>query len=256
MIEINLNYKKIGDGEPVIILHGFLGMLDNWKTFGRQLAESYSVFLIDQRNHGKSPWTSDFSYKLLADDLLHFIDTHELEKVNIIGHSMGGKAAMKFGLTYPDRLAKMVVVDIAPKVYPPKHQTILNALNAVDPTNFKNRTEADTALAEHIGDWGIRQFLLKNVTRSKEGGFRWKMNLEALTNAYGEISSSDIKGTFEQPVLFVNGGNSSYVEEGDQPMILEHFPAAQFETIEDSGHWVHAEKGDELLGIIKKFLGV
>jgi len=254
MKQITLNYKALGEGEPVIILHGFLGMLDNWKTFGRKLSESYKVYLVDQRDHGKSPHTEDFDYDTLAEDLNHFMNEHNIPASNLIGHSMGGKTVMRFTQLYPEKTLKSIVVDIAPKAYNNHHTDILDALHSIDPAEVKDRGEADEALGKHISDWGVRQFLMKNLSRNKEGGFRWKMNLDLLTEKYDSIIQPVDQETSEVSTLFVNGAKSNYIVTSDQEEILKVFPNAQFHTIEDSGHWVHAEKGDELLEQVLSFI--
>lgn len=254
MNEIKLNYKVLGEGEPVLILHGFLGMLDNWKTFGRKLAETHKVYLIDQRDHGRSPHTNDFGYDILAEDLNHFMIEHGINSANLIGHSMGGKTVMRFTQLYPKKTIKSIVVDIAPKAYNNHHTDILDALHTIAPPSIQDRSEADEALAKYISDWGVRQFLMKNLTRNPEGGFRWKMNLALLTEKYETIIQSTDQDRSEVSTLFINGAKSEYIVTSDQQDILKVFPKAQFHTIEDSGHWVHAEKGDELLVQVKNFL--
>ena len=254
MNKIALNYKVLGEGEPVLILHGFLGMLDNWKTFGRKLAETHQVYLIDQRDHGKSPHTEDFGYDILAEDLHDFMISHNIEAANLIGHSMGGKTVMRFTQLYPDMTLKSMIIDIAPKAYNNHHTDILDALHSIDPPQINDRNEADAALALHISDWGVRQFLMKNLSRNKEGGFRWKMNLTLLTEKYDTIIQAVDTEVSEIETIFINGSKSNYIQEGDQEEILKVFPAATFHTIQDAGHWVHAEKGDELLTRVKEFL--
>ncbi len=254
MNTIELNYKVIGEGEPVLILHGFLGMLDNWKTFGRKLGETCQVYLIDQRDHGKSPHTDDFGYDILAQDLHDFMVQHQIPKGNLIGHSMGGKTVMRFTQLYPEMVTKSVIVDIAPKAYNNHHTDILDALHSIDPPTISDRGEADDALGKYISDWGVRQFLMKNLSRNKEGGFKWKMNLELLTEKYDTIIQAVDTETSEAPTIFINGAKSNYIQPSDESEILEVFPNASFHTIEDAGHWVHAEKGDELLDKVIEFL--
>jgi len=254
MKEIVLNYKELGEGTPVIILHGFLGMLDNWKTFGRKLSENYKVYLIDQRDHGRSPHTEDFSYTLLANDLYAFMDQHQIEKAHILGHSMGGKTVMKFTQLHPEKVLSTIVVDIAPKEYNNHHTDILDALHSITPKDIEDRKDADDALSKHIEDWGVRQFLLKNLTRNPEGGYRWKMNLELLTDKYDSIIQPVDQVVSDFSCIFINGAKSNYIAENDKPEILKVFPNASFYTIEDAGHWVHAEKGEELLEVVNGFL--
>ena len=254
MKEIVLNYKELGEGTPVIILHGFLGMLDNWKTFGRKLSENYKVYLVDQRDHGRSPHTEDFNYTLLANDLSAFMDQLGIEKAHLIGHSMGGKTVMKFTQLYDEKVLSTVVVDIAPKAYNNHHTDILDALHSITPKEIQDRQEADDALSEYISDWGVRQFLMKNLTRNPEGGFRWKMNLNLLTEKYDSIIQPVDQEVSEVKCIFINGSKSNYIIDEDRPEILKVFPNADFHTIVDAGHWVHAEKGEELLEVVNEFL--
>lgn len=252
---MQLNYKLFGQGPPLIILHGFMGMLDNWQTLGRRWAEHYTVLLIDQRNHGRSPHTAEHSYTAMAEDLHEFMTQNGLYQAHILGHSMGGKTAMQFALQYPDMVNKLVVVDIAPKTYPGGHETIIEALNSFSPADIIERSEADDALAKYIDERGIRQFLLKNLSRRPEGGYRWKMNLPTLTQDYPNILLNvELDDVLEQPSLFVRGGNSSYVQDDDMLTILDHFPQASLETITHAGHWVHAEQPKILQGIVSDFL--
>ena len=254
MKEIVLNYKEFGEGTPVIILHGFLGMLDNWKTFGRKLSENYKVYLVDQRDHGKSPHTEDFNYTLLANDLAAFMDQHQIEKAHILGHSMGGKTVMKFTQLHEEKVLSTVVVDIAPKAYNNHHTDILDALHSITPKDIADRQDADDALSKHISDWGVRQFLMKNLTRNPEGGFRWKMNLQLLTEKYDSIIQPVDHEKSDVRCIFINGAKSNYIVEEDKPEILKVFSNASFHTIQDAGHWVHAEQGVELLAVVNKFL--
>lgn len=254
MKEIELNYKVLGEGTPVIILHGFLGMLDNWKTFGRKLSENYKVYLLDQRDHGRSPHTDDFTYSLLANDLSDFMDQHKIEKAHLIGHSMGGKTVVKFTQQHEEKVISSIVVDIAPKAYNNHHTDILDALHSISPKDIEDRQEADDALGKYISDWGVRQFLMKNLTRNPEGGFRWKMNLQLLTDKYDSIIQAVDENVSRANSLFINGSKSNYIVESDKPEIVKVFPNAKFHTIEDAGHWVHAEKPTELLQVVNDFL--
>lgn len=247
MSTIELNYKSFGEGTPVIILHGFLGMLDNWKTFGRQLSEEFQVFLVDQRDHGRSPHTQDFSYEILADDLYQFMQTHGLESAILLGHSMGGKTVMRFCQKYPNMVNKAIVVDIAPFKNENHHNHIMNALNGFNPASANSRSEAEDHLLLSIPDRGVVQFLMKNLNRNKEGGFKWKMNLPLLTSKYDEILEATDDGISDLPTLFVAGGKSHYIPTDLHTDIITLFPNATIETIADAGHWVHAEKPEELL---------
>ncbi|NNK11752.1 MAG: alpha/beta fold hydrolase [Flavobacteriaceae bacterium] len=251
-----LHSNILGEGEPFLILHGFLGMSDNWKTLGSQYAErGYEVHLVDQRNHGKSFWSEDFDYTLLAEDLKHYMDHHQIAEATILGHSMGGKTAMQFACSYPDRVSALIVADISPKYYPPHHQYIIDALTALPIDEISSRSKADFLLAEHLHDWGIRQFLLKSLHWVEKGRLAFRFNLNVLATKMEEIGDS-ISGTdsFKGPTLFLRGSRSEYITEQDLPMIKQHFPSASLETVADSGHWLHAENPGEFLKLSLLFL--
>ncbi|MEM1218381.1 MAG: alpha/beta fold hydrolase [Bacteroidota bacterium] len=251
---MELNYKTFGQGSPVLILHGLFGTLDNWQTIGKQIAEHHMVYLIDQRNHGKSPHTDDFNYPLLAEDLHHFMESQWIHEAHIIGHSMGGKTAMQFALDYPDMVDRLAVIDIGPKAYVGGHQDIFAAMLDLPIGQINTRQEAADFLAQRIPDEGVRLFLLKNLSRQKEGGYRWKHNLQALHTHYAEILEPVIGPPVDQETLFVRGGNSNYIENEDWPQIQAMFPAARLETVAGAGHWVHAEQPQKLLEILLPFL--
>ena len=251
---MTLNYKSFGEGYPIIILHGLFGTLDNWQTIAKKLADDYTVYIVDQRNHGRSPHDAIFNYEVMADDLQAFMESQWIYEAHIIGHSMGGKTAMQFALNYPDLVNRLVVVDIAPKGYEGGHQAIFEALFSLDLAKISNRKEADKLLSSKIGEFGVRQFLLKNLTRNKEGGYQWKMNLPVIYQNYTKILSAiEQEDGFSQPTLFIKGENSNYIKETDWPLIRKIFPSAELATVKQAGHWVHAEAPNELLNFVKGF---
>ena len=250
-----LNYKQFGQGDPLIILHGLFGTLDNWQTLAKRFAEEHTVFIIDQRNHGKSPHTLEHSYTLMAEDLREFMEAQFMFKAHVLGHSMGGKTVMQFALLYPDMVDKLTVVDISPRANTGGHELIFKALFDLDLAKIESRKEADAALSVLIKEVGVRQFLLKNLTRKKEGGYRWKMNLEALFNHYSDILAAvESEDTFAGETLFIRGGKSDYVPDEDLPLIKKYFPRARLETVAQAGHWVHAAQPDELFDLVTDFL--
>ncbi|NNJ88024.1 MAG: alpha/beta fold hydrolase [Eudoraea sp.] len=241
---MNLVHSTIlGEGDPLIILHGFLGMSDNWKTLGTQYAKNgYQVHLLDQRNHGRSFWSEEFNYTILAEDLKRYLEHHGLSEVRILGHSMGGKTAMTFACSYPKRVTQLMVADIAPKFYPPHHQYIIDALTALPLDEISSRSQADFILAEHLHDWGIRQFLLKGLHWIEKGRLAFRFNLKVLSERMEEIGESiGSTSTYPGPALFLRGSRSEYITMEDLTEIKRHFPKASLETIEDAGHWLHAE---------------
>ena len=237
-------YSRIeGTGNPLLIIHGFLGMSDNWKTLGSQYAsEGFQVHLLDLRNHGKSFHSNDFNYDVMSNDILTYCREHELSQVSIIGHSMGGKVAMLFATTHPEMVNKLIVADIGPKYYKPHHDEILAGLNAVDFKTKPSRTEVEETLFPYIPDFGTRQFLLKNLYWITPGQLGFRFNLEAFNNNIEIIGTALPKeAIFKKPTLFIRGGNSNYILDEDLPGIKKHFMNVELVTIPNVGHWLHAE---------------
>ena len=238
-----LHSKILGEGQPFIILHGFLGMSDNWKTLGTQYSENgFQVHLIDQRNHGKSFHSEEFNYDLLSDDVINYMDHHNIDSAYVMGHSMGGKTAMQLATSHPERVTKLIVADIAPKYYPPHHDFIFNGLSHLDFDQISDRREADDELAKHIKVKGIRQFLLKNLYWVKKEKLGFRFNFDVLKNRMEEIGENIFPNAiYDGPTLFLRGDRSEYIQPYDFAEIKRHFPNAQIETIDKAGHWLHAE---------------
>lgn len=255
---LNLNFKSFGEGQPIIFLHGLFGMLDNWQTFGKKMAErGYKTYLIDQRDHGKSPFTDKFNYKLLANDLHDFMAQHHIESAIVVGHSMGGKTAMQFAVDYPSSLIKLIIVDIAPKMYTNGHQAIFDALLHYDLTLIQSRNEIYEYLKSKLDDENTIQFLLKNMNRIPDGGYQLKMNLGLLHKEYENIISKiEINNKIETPTLFVKGEFSNYITKEDEVRINELFTNVRIVEIPNSSHWVHADQPQNLLDVFIDFLEV
>jgi len=237
-----LHSKILGKGEPLLILHGFFGMGDNWKSLANKFSEDFEVHLIDQRNHGRSFQTDDFSYELMVEDLYNYYEHYQLKKINLIGHSMGGKTVMLFATTYPEIVNKLIVADISPRYYSPHHQFILKALNSVDFNTITKRSEVANILSKYIDEEGIKQFLLKNVYWINKGQLAYRFNLESLTENVEEVGVSLPSFTiFGGDTLFLKGANSGYISNDDLPLIEAHFSKATVKTIKNAGHWLHAE---------------
>lgn len=252
---MTLNFKSFGQGDPIIILHGLFGTLDNWQTIAKKLAEEHTVFIVDQRNHGRSPHDPLHDYPSMAEDLRHFMEENWIHRATVIGHSMGGKTAMQFALDYPDMVEKLVVVDISPKAYAGNHHEIYDALLSLDLSEVKGRQDADDHLAKTIHEPGVRLFLMKNLTRQKDGTYALKMNLEALHRHYPDILAAiESDENFDEPTLFIRGGQSKHMVAEDGEMIRQLFPQAEIKTIEKAGHWVHADSPKELLEMVTDFL--
>lgn len=260
---MQLNYKKFGEGEPLIILHGLFGSLDNWQTIARNMVAvaqtefgyAMSIYIVDQRNHGRSPHSYEFNYNLLADDLIQFIEQHQLEKLNVLGHSMGGKAAMQFAQLHPEKIKKLVVVDITPAAYDDRHSDVFEAIAYAINPQTETRKEIEQRLREKLhDDEPTIQFLLKNVERT-DTGFKWKFNAQSLKDKYHLISD---EVALQQPVLcptlFVKGERSLYINSNNYSSIANMFPNHTLAEIKNSGHWVHAEKPVEFTETTVRFL--
>lgn len=251
---MNLFYRKVGEGKPLIILHGLFGSSDNWLTHARVLGEKHTVYLVDQRNHGASPHDDEFTYEMMVQDLLQFIKQHDLIRPDILGHSMGGKVAMLFAAKYPDQINKLIVVDIAPKFYPVHHNVILEGLTAIPVQSIGNRQEADEILANYVAIPPVRQFLLKNLKRVKDG-FEWKMNLGIIYEHIANVGNGlEDDETFDHETLFIRGSESDYIVDSDIPDLNAHFPKNDLVTIHGASHWVHVEEPEQLLNAVRIFL--
>lgn len=251
---MKLHYKIFGEGEPLIIIHGLFGMLDNWQTLGKKWAENYQVVLVDLRNHGHSPWDDEHTYQLMMEDLEELADDLFLEDINIIGHSMGGKLAMKFAQQFPALMNKLVVADIGPKKYPIHHHQILEGLNCVPISEVKSRNEVKAYLEKHIPEESTIQFFLKNLYWKEKGVLDWRFNLKGLTNNIQNVGEDLIGNKYEYPTLFIRGGNSGYILDEDWNDIIGTFPKAELKTIPEAGHWLHAENPALFFEMADQFL--
>ncbi len=254
---MQLYFKTYGEGYPLIILHGLFGSQENWQTLSRAWAKCYQVFAVDQRNHGHSPHHPVMNYAVMARDLREFMQAQRLSSAYVLGHSMGGKTAMQFALTYPEKVDKLIVVDIAPHAYPPQHDDILDALRSVEPGAYTKRKEIDDALARKLPDPALRQFLLKNLERADTGAFRWSIDLAAIEHNYPAITQA-VQGTharFEKPTLFIRAERSGYIRDQDMPAIRELFPYSRLATLPGVGHWVQVEARRRFARLVLAFLG-
>lgn len=246
----------IGEGKPIIILHGFMGMGDNWKTIAAQLAEEgHEVHLVDQRNHGRSFHDDDFNYEVMAQDVKRYCDVNGIERTAIMGHSMGGKTAMTVASEYPELIEKLIVADISPRFYPVHHEQILKGLRYIQKNEPQSRGEADEMLAKYVADAGVRMFLLKNLFRDDENNLKLRLNLAVLSEKVEEVGESlPSFAKYEGPTMFVRGDKSEYIHDGDFAHIKHHFPNAKVKTVSNAGHWLHAENPEEFLEIVIDFL--
>lgn len=251
-----LHSNILGQGQPFVILHGFLGSGDNWKSLGTKYREQgFEVHLVDQRNHGHSFHHKDFNYEVMVEDLKHYCETHQLENIILLGHSMGGKTAMLFAVKYQEIVEKLLVADIAPRFYPEHHHAILEGLSSLDFSVIKSRGEADEQLSRFVSDFGTRQFLLKNLYWKNKGQLALRVNLEALkenVSEVGEALPSHLK--FEKNTLFLRGDRSEYIALSDDDLIKRQFPKAKIVTIKNAGHWLHAENPEDFFDAVMQFI--
>lgn len=252
---MKLYSKILGEGKPLIIMHGVFGMGDNWQTLGRYWAKDYQVHLMDMRNHGRSERSDDFSYELMSDDILEYLDEHNIDKVLMLGHSMGGKVGMLFSVLNPSRVEKLIVADIAPKAYKPHHQKILHALHSLDLQSIKSRGQAEEEFSKNISDEGTKQFLLKSLYWKEKGLLDWRFNLPIISKEISKVGDAlPSTAIFFGPTVFIRGGNSDYILDEDEDVLLDHFPESTLETVENAGHWLHAEKPKEFFALADEFL--
>jgi len=260
---MELFYRKNGNGLPLIIIHGLYGSSDNWVNIGKRLSEKHTVYMLDQRNHGRSPFADSHTYNDLRNDLETFFEKHQIEKAILLGHSMGGKVAMWFAADFPEKVEKLVIADISPKNYLLLnnnsqfylHQNILLAMQEIDFSLVKSRNDVDDYLAEKIDNDRIRQFLLKNISKDKETKqYKWRINAEVLYDHLEEIVSGVDKNWLDDripitsyPVIFIRGMKSNYILPEDEILIKEIYPDAKIIDIPDAGHWLHAEQPEKFM---------
>lgn len=254
-MSLELHHRVAGEGDPLIVLHGLFGSLENLGGVTQRLTDGWQVHALDLRNHGRSPHADDMGYPAMADDVIHYMDRQGLDRAAVLGHSMGGKTAMEIALDHPDRVERLIVADIAPVDYPPHHDDIIDGLTGLDLGRLKSRGEADKALSAKVPVAAVRQFLLKNLVRADDGGYRWRLNLDAIERHYDQIAAAPTaQGPFEGPTLFIKGGDSDYITDEHRSAVSRLFPRAQLRIIQGTGHWLHAEKADLFATLCRRFL--
>jgi esterase len=248
-------YGSENAGTPLLVFHGLFGMLDNWASFAKELSEFMPVHLIDLRNHGKSFHSENMSHDDLANDILNYMNAHNILKANLLGHSLGGKAVMQFAINFPEKVQKLIVVDITPKAYSPHHQGVIKALESVDFDKVKSRGDVEDLLSKYIPEKGVIFFLAKSLFWDEDKKLNWRFNLKTLANKYEEFVSNAIKfGVFEGETLFVAGANSNYILPEDDFLIKQQFPNSSVVSIKNAGHWVQAENPVDFNEAVKEFL--
>jgi pimeloyl-ACP methyl ester carboxylesterase len=252
---MNLAFEVVGEGHPLVILHGLLGSTDNWRSMSRRLGAHYKVFAIDLRNHGRSPHSDIFDYDVMTADLREFMEQQALRRIMLLGHSMGGKVAMQFAIDYSEQVDRLVIVDIAPKPYEPSQRYLLKALRSLDLTRYKSFADVDAALAAKVSSESLRQFLLKNLARDENGRLRWKIHLAAIDRNYDKLGRGVApERTFDKPTLFIRGARSNYIEDDDAPLIRQMFPQAEIATLPEAGHWIHVDAPEKFFQTVLNFL--
>ncbi|KFK95152.1 acyl-CoA esterase [Serratia sp. Ag1] len=250
---MKLHYQLLAaeaDTLPVILIHGMFGNLDNLGVLARDLNQQHTVIKVDLRNHGLSPQADEMTYPAMAQDLLTLLDDLQLDKVIVIGHSMGGKAAMALTALAPERIAQLIVLDIAPVAYDVRrHDKIFAALQAVSDAGITQRQQAAQLMREYLDEEGVIQFLLKSFHAGA-----WRFNLPVLIAQYASIIGWQDVPSWSHPTLFIRGGLSPYVQDAHREDIARQFPQARAYVVAGTGHWVHAEKPDAVLRAIRRFL--
>ncbi|WP_148861495.1 alpha/beta fold hydrolase [Marinobacter fonticola] len=254
-MSVDLHHRVVGEGKPLVLLHGLFGSLENLGGVTQRLSDTWQVHALDLRNHGRSPHVEAMDYPAMADDVQRYLDKQKIERASVLGHSMGGKTAMELALAHPDRIERLIVADIAPVAYAPHHDTIIEGLTGLDLSAVKTRGDADKWLAEYVEIPAVRQFLLKNLVRSDEGGYGWRINLKAIEREYPQIAKGPTaQGPFDGPTLFLKGGESDYIQDSHRDTVSRLFPKATLRILPGTGHWLHAEKADLFAKLSRRFL--
>lgn len=254
---MKLAFREFGEGQPLVILHGLFGQSDNWNTHAKSFAEKgFHVFTIDQRNHGLSPHSEEWTFEAMAQDLKEFIEDHDLKDPILLGHSMGGKTIMFFELAFPGIASKIIIADISASAYPPHHADVLEALNAVDFSKIKTRKEAEVIMNEHLHDFGTKQFLLKNIywKDNSEDVMDWRFNLKVISKNYENVCVGVPEFVSETKALIIKGELSKYISDADKEDLKKRFPHSTLVILNGAGHWVHAEKPKEFFETVLQFI--
>ena len=250
-----LNYIQLGQGEPLVILHGLFGSSKNWHSLAKQFAEKFSVYSVDLRNHGSSFHDAQMNYQVMAEDVEALISHLGLQRYSIIGHSMGGKTAMLYALRCRHKISKLVVADIAPVNYQHSHTDLIDPILAIDLNRVSSRAQVDKMLATDISDPMLRGFLLQNLGREGDSWY-WKVNWRAIQQQMDALVDFPLNAgdNTDIPALFIRGENSDYVDDHGITAIHQTFGNARIETMSNAGHWLHAEQPRKFTELVLHFL--
>lgn len=257
MANLQLNFREYGAGETtLVILHGVLGSAQNWQRVAKALGESMRVLVLDQRNHGSSPHTATHTIEDLREDLRDFFEQQKLTRAFVLGHSMGGMAAMEFAFHYPDRVQGLIIEDIAPRPYRSSSVDIIAALARIDLSALASRQQADDLLAQFIPSEVVRQFVLTNLARNTEGAWQWRMNIAALVTYQHALVNYEapVHARFAGETLFIGGAASEFQIDYYHDLIVHHFPHSRLEMIPEAGHWLHFEKWELFVELVRSFV--
>ncbi|MGI1680096.1 MAG: alpha/beta fold hydrolase [Cellvibrionaceae bacterium] len=253
---MRLYFEKSGTGEPLIMLHGMFGSFENLGAIARILQDHFTLYRVDLRNHGRSPHAETMSFPEMANDVFELMENQQLESANILGHSLGGKVAMQLAFDHPEKVKKIVVLDIAPVAYPSHHNAILDGLKNINPASAKSRKEVDEKLKNYVDEPGVRQFILKNLERNETKEFFWRLNVSAVINCYDGLREAvgDNDSACEKDILFLKGEKSNYIHKKNHEEIFRKFSNAKIETIAEASHWLHAEDPKGVASKVIRFL--
>ena len=254
---VRLNFKTYGEGKPLLVLHGLFGSNRNWSGIARQLSTSHQVIAVDLRNHGASGHSESMTYPEMAEDIATLAKSLGHDSISILGHSMGGKTAMVLSLLNPSLVERLIVVDIAPVLYPSNHDELITAMQSLPVNELETRNQADAFLSQQVSDPQLRQFLLQNLIREDEG-YRWRINLQAIHNNHASLRDFPAEfndRSFHGPALFLSGQLSDYIQADHHEIIRSYFPDSRHVAIADANHWIHADKPEEVIKEVSIFLG-
>ncbi len=250
----SIDYSVRGEGQPLVLLHGLFGSRENLGAIAKDLSEHFCVYSLDLPGHGRSAHVDDLSLDAMATEVLHWMAHVNLSRAHFFGHSLGGKVAMEVALRAPEHVQSLVVADIAPVAYEHRHTGVFQGLTAIDLDTLQSRVEADQVLAATVPEKPVRSFLLKNLQKKEDGGFRWRMHLDVIHAQYPEMIAANSEARFDAPVLFLKAENSDYIKSEYREAIMSRFPQAQLRVVANTGHWLHAEKPELIASLVRRFL--